>query len=96
MNEIEEARTPSTPASIGTKNRVVSEVSKSESKSIGVRFARDYTQYPHFNQKSGCIIPDLCRERQIEHCPFRTGWTQEINESDQDFQSFCISHPAEA
>lgn len=39
MNEIKEARIPSTPASIGTKNRVVSEVSKSESKSIGVRFA---------------------------------------------------------
>ena len=88
MNQIEEARSPGT-ASTQAGTRVNDQLSAGRDKSI-VRY-KTHSQCPHY--KGGCIIPDLCRERGIEHCPARTRWCQEINETDQEYLSFCLSHP---
>lgn len=55
----------------------------------------DYKSCRHYDAKSAikCMIPDLCRERGIEHCPYRTRWSQGIRESDHDFWEWCLNHP---
>ena len=55
----------------------------------------DYKSCRHYDRKSTikCMIPDLCPERGIEHCPYRTRWSQGIRESDHDFWEWCLNHP---
>ena len=55
----------------------------------------DFKSCRHYDRKSTikCMIPDLCPERGIGHCPYRTRWSQGIRESDHDFWEWCLNHP---
>lgn len=70
-------------------------VSPADKKKPAIRYAGNYKTctYYHGTHERQCIIGDLCMRRDIALCPARSGWSQDINEPDVDFDVFCSMYP---
>lgn len=67
-----------------------------EQKKAPVRHGGNYRTCSlyHARDTIPCIMHDLCMKRDVEYCPVRTKWSQNIGEPDVDFEIFCGMHPA--